>query len=329
MLMMRNIIIAAAAMAAIALASCVPGARGTTDGVGFVPEAPKYADASAWYAIDRGGEVDVFYITSTEVTDWVALADTTDVTCHYADVRNDSIRRLLLAEMRWVGEHYVPDGYNFYSPYYRQISLESWQSDGCVDERFGVACDDIFRSFDYYLAHINGGRPFVLAGFSQGGKGVVELLKHLDSDAAELMVAAYVIGYKVTAADLATGRFVPATGAADLGVTVCYNSVRAPECAVEQISGGNLLCINPLNWRTDTATAALDDTLTVACDPQNHLLIVKGYNAPPSEYVLPLIGKEGNYHHLDLLWYVNALRSNIEQRGALFLERRRTAKQAA
>lgn len=40
-----------------------------------------------------------------------------------------------------------------------------------------------------------------MAGFSQGGKAVVELLKTMPADAMRRLVAAYVLGYKVTPAD--------------------------------------------------------------------------------------------------------------------------------
>ena len=90
---------------------------------------------------------------------------------------------------------------NFYSPYYRQVTLETIADTALVAERSPLAMGDVLKSFDYYLEHYNGGKPFILAGFSQGAMAVVELLKHLDNDAASRMVAAYVIGWKVTDAD--------------------------------------------------------------------------------------------------------------------------------
>lgn len=319
---MNKMIMIALAAIAVAVASC-----GGTAERDYVPAPPDYADTASWYRADRGGEVDVFYIVSTEIADYDAPGH--GAKCHVADVARDSIRALMLQEMRWVDAHYTPEGVNFYSPYYRQISLNSWQSDSCVEARFPVAMADINAAFDHYLQRVNDGRPFVLMGFSQGAKGVVELLKRIDADVAERLVAAYVIGYKVTEADLATGAFHPAAGPDDLGVTVCYNSVRDTGCAVEQISGGNLLCINPVNWRTDAAEAALEDTLTVACDPASHLLIVSGFKAPPESYVLPLIGREGNYHHMDLLWYAPYIKQNIARRALQYLSRPRATKRAA
>ena len=78
-------IIVCAFTTALLSAACAPKGEA-------VPEAPDYADSSQWYIADRGAAVDVFYIVSTECDDYGH--------CHYADTRNDSIRGLLLGEIR-------------------------------------------------------------------------------------------------------------------------------------------------------------------------------------------------------------------------------------
>ena len=52
---------------------------------------------------------------------------------------------------------------------------------------------DVERAFDYYIAHYNNGRPFVLAGASQGGRHIFALLKNRisGSELRKRMVAAY------------------------------------------------------------------------------------------------------------------------------------------
>ncbi len=59
------------------------------------------------------------------------------------------------------------------------------------------------------------------------------------------------------------------------------------------------------------------DTLTVHLDSLSHLLIVSGYTA--TDYVLPLIGQEGNYHSREIWLYREQLRENIEERASTFL----------
>ena len=52
------------ALAVVMLAAC---ARKTGEAV---PAAPDYTLGSEWYIVDRGGAVDLFYVSSTETMDW-------------------------------------------------------------------------------------------------------------------------------------------------------------------------------------------------------------------------------------------------------------------
>ena len=278
-----------------------------------VPSEPDYADSASWYAVDRQASVDLFYITSTETDDYTVAG----VAMHHADVGYDSIRALLLGEMLGINNMYG-EGFNFYTPYYRQCTMETYTSDSLLSARWPLAAGDIRRAFDYYMKHLNGGRPFILMGFSQGAAGVVELLKSMSDEDCSRMVAAYVVGWKVTDADLAAaaGRIRAAQDSADLGVTVCFNSVRTPDCAIPIISGGNRLAINPANWCTDATRATWvysGDTLSATLDTASRLVLVYGYTG---DYMLPLIGRDGNYHCLDITIYRESLCRNIALRAS-------------
>ena len=283
-----------------------------------VPAAPDYADSSQWYVTLRDAPVDIFYIVSTETGDYTVDG----TTCHYADTRNDSIRQYLTGEMVGVDQILCGD-FNFYSPYYRQCTLQTFTSDSLVTSRIPLAMGDVQKAFVHYLAHYNHGRPFILAGFSQGGMAVVELLKQLDSATYSRLVAAYVIGWRITDNDLAQTNYIrPAKDSADLGVTICYNSVRDNSCAIPLLSDGNRIAINPVNWHTDATPATLvspisSDTLTITLDTNTLLLNVDGYSR--TDYVLPLIGREGNYHSLEISLYRHCLRHNMALRAKRFL----------
>ena len=287
---------------AAALAACSP--KGET-----IPEEPDYADTTQWYIADRDAAVDVFYIVSTECDDYTLGGKP----MHYADTRNDSIRTLLYGEMVGV-DRLLAGELNYYSPYYRQVTMETYTSDSLVDARMPLAYGDVRKAFDYYLEHYNNGRPFILAGFSQGAMAVVDLLNKMDNNTYSRLVAAYVIGYKVTDTN---AHIRPAQDSADLGVTICYNSVRDNSCAVPMLSDGNLMAINPVSWSTDaTPTTLIDprygDTLTVTLDTTSLLLHIDGY--PRNDYMLPLIGCEGNYHCLEISLFSDVLRRNIALR---------------
>ena len=287
---------------AAALAACSP--KGET-----IPEAPDYGDSSQWYIADRGAAVDVFYIVSTECGDYTLGGKP----MHYADTRNDSIRALLYGEMVGV-DQLLAGELNYYSPYYRQVTMETYTSDSLVDARMPLAYGDVRKAFDYYLEHYNNGRPFILAGFSQGAMAVVDLLKAMDDSIYSRLVAAYVLGYKVTDTN---AHIRPAKDSADLGVTICYNSVRENSNAIPILSEGNLMTINPVNWSTDATPATLidpryGDTLTVTLDTTTLLLHIDGYKR--NDYMLPLIGCEGNYHCLEISLFSEVLHRNIALR---------------
>ena len=286
-----------------------------------IPDAPVYSDSTQWYVNNRNAAVDVFYIISTETGDY---SSPTGAPCHFADTHNDSIRTFLYGEMIGV-DSLLCSGFNYFSPYYRQCTLQTFTSDSLVSQRIPLALGDVQRAFAYYLSHYNHGRPFILAGFSQGAMAVVDLVKHMDSSTHKRMVAAYVLGWHVADSDIAQTPFLlPAHDSADLGVTICYNSVRDNSCAIPMISNGNRFAINPVNWCTDATPATLvspisHDTLTLTLDTTSLLIHIDGYS--PTNYILPLIGREGNYHSLEISLYRHCLHRNFTLRANAFLKK--------
>ena len=288
------------------------------------PAAPDYQDPTQWYVTDRQADADVFYIISTETGDY-PLPD--GVTCHYADTYSDSLRAPLYGEMLGV-DTLLSGQLNFYAPYYRQCSLQSFESDSLQAARLPLPLGDVRRAFRHYLEHQNGGRPFILAGYSQGARLMLELLREMDDATFSRMIAAYAIGITITESD---PHIVAATGADDTGVTICYNSVRDTSCCMPGWERSSV-AINPVSWRTDSLPATLvtepspllpvagqkADTMTVRLDTATGLLLVDGFTA--RDYVQPLIGREGNYHSRELWLYRHQLRRNMALRAAAFHE---------
>lgn len=286
----------------------------------IVPRQPDYADASQWYSVNRGGEADIFYVTSTETGDYQRSDGTM---CHYADTYADSLRIPLTGEMKGV-DQLLSGHLNFHAPYYRQCSMQTFTDDSLTAARLPLATDDVRRAFGYYLTSVNTDRPFILAGFSQGALIAVELMREMDDATYNRMVAAYLIGISLSQQQLdECPRIRPARGADDTGVTICYNSVRDAACTIWPRSA---LCINPVNWHTDGEPATLEtepspfipleqqqkDKLTITLDTTSNLLFVDGYTG--TDYLLPLVGKEGNYHSREIWLYRNQLRENMQLR---------------
>ena len=295
-----------------------------TDGVcGPLPQPPVYSDSSQWFIRDRGAEADLFYIISTETGYHMIGSDT----CHFADTYDDYLRGRMEHEMYAVDSFYS-GRLNYFSPYYRQISLHSWTDNDTAMHRLPLAIADVKRSWQYYLDNLNQGRPFILAGFSQGAHALSAILQEMPDSVYRRMVAAYVIGYKVTQQQVDACPYIKgAQGATDTGVTICFNSLASPDCDIDVVSGGNVININPVNWRTDTVGARFvmygrkgNDTLTAHLDSATHLLVVDGYK---DQRPMALIGKPGNYHHLELKFYYPYIRQNMADRVAAFLRERR------
>lgn len=283
---------------------------------GPLPSAPDYSEPSQWFVSGRGSGADLFYIVSTETLDYISDG----ASYHHSDTYSDSLRALLRGEMLGVDRLLGAD-FNYFSPYYRQCTLESFSDIDTMEQRLPVAGGDVQRAFDYYIRHLNGGRPFILAGFSQGAMILLDILENMDDETYSRMIAAYAVGVAVSPERLegGRGRIVPAGGADDTGVTVCYNSVRDEEGALWLFSG-SALAINPVNWKTDGTPATLEyagDTLSVHLDRESGLLFVDGYTG--GDYILPLIGVEGNYHAMEIRFYDRLLRENMALRTSTFL----------
>lgn len=264
---------------------------------------------------------DIFYVCSTETSDWV---NEQGDTMHFADMTRAEHRAALYREIHGVDSLVCPENCNFYAPYYNQATIEGLLRDTALFvARCAKASEEIIPAFDDYLQHENNGRPFVLMGYSQGGYAVVELLKHLNTEQASRMVAAYIIGYQVTEEDLRCPYIRPAQGATDIGVTICYNSVASTDAEIAILSGQTAIGINPVNWCTDATPASYmfdyggaNDSLTATLDTLKHLTVIEGYEGACPK--LPFVEKKGNYHCLEIPLYYRSLKDNIAQRVRMY-----------
>ena len=270
--------------------------------IGPLPPVPDYVDSTQWFFVDRGGEADLFYIISTETDDHMIGDDT----CHFADTYDPALRKNMLREMVAVDSFYSGK-LNYFSPYYRQLSMD--------------------HSWDYYLKHLNQGRPFIIAGYSQGAMAVLDILKEMPDSIFSRLVAAYVIGFRVTQEDVDSNKHIKlAQDSTDTGVLIAFNSVKSPESII-YFTENNVACINPVSWRTDEEPTPFvlygrrrNDTLSVRCDTVSHHLMVDGIT---KHRPMPVIGKPGNYHNMELKFYYPYVRKNMADRVAAFLAKKK------
>ena len=215
------------------------------------PAEPNYAEADAWAAepAETDKPVDVFFVYPTVYTGTDPMN---------MDVQDEANRNA--AQTCLLKQASVFDGQaNLYAPYYRQMSIAGLKAgeSSYTNPYFRVGAADVERAFDYYLEHLNNGRPFILAGHSQGSNVLIDLMKRRfkDKTLQKKLVAAYLIGYSVTDKDLNACPWMKlARYVNDTGVIITYNS-QAPHATGSPVLLKGARCVNPLSW-TISATYA-------------------------------------------------------------------------
>ena len=153
---------------------------------------------------------------------------------------------------------------NLYEPYYRQSNFAALAGKKPEEVAFFQLREqrtDVYAALDYYFEHYNQGRPFILAGHSQGSLMLKIALRDYfleHTDYLERMVAAYILGFSVTTDDLEANPALKfAEGADDTGVIVSWNT-EGPENKEEHngVVLKNSIAINPLNWKRDGSYAS-------------------------------------------------------------------------
>lgn len=296
---------------------------------------PRYSIEKYWFESAtqyKGKTADIFYIYPTINSE--PLSNRGSVPS-YTDISRAEVRNAAKKNQVYNKTVYAADDFNFFAPYYRQMTTKVFAMSNTERKfRAKLSASDVKRAFQYYMRTFNNGRPFILLGHSQGSQMLLELLKHGMTDKQyEQMVAAYLMGYEITAKDLEKypHRIKPATGEIDKGVVISYNSVTSLE-GKSPLFAQTVVCINPLNWRTDGALATADKHLGIvryskkeqayvttphytSARIQDHLLVCEDVN-PKVCYNESL--KEpfpwGNLHFADTWLYAENIKANMRKR---------------
>ncbi|MHB8770986.1 MAG: DUF3089 domain-containing protein [Syntrophales bacterium] len=254
-----------AAWASFILAAC-----GGHDSVS-APQATDYSQARHWLSIPVAVKsVDVFYLYPTA---WHKVHDSDPNIC---DIDNPSMLAGSASAFGRSATAFETIA-NIYAPYYRQadaayaLTLPLPQHDALIA---GIPTMDAVAAFDYYIKNFNNGRPFILAGHSQGSNVLINLLTGYLKDHPDVnrrMIAAYVIGYPVTAKVIADNPHLKfAEGPDDTGVIISYNT-QAPDVVpgVNPVLSGLIgLVINPVTWtRAETTATTAEGLGSIMPDP--------------------------------------------------------------
>ena len=232
-----------------------------------------YADTAYWYSLgDESHAADVFYVYPTVST--ISFLD--NDSSWFADITLPEVREEANGNQRFNKMLYGE--YNFYAPYYRQMIFEAYSQPAPVlDSLEQIAVKDVNDAFQYYMEHFNQGRPFFLMGHSQGSQVLIELLKKgMTAEQRQQMVAAYCIGYHVTAEELAAypEALKPATDSLMQGLII-FNSV-TDTTAIGMVSRGDVVGVNPTTWTmaTDTIPAEFQLGMAKYNEARDSVLIV-------------------------------------------------------
>ena len=232
------------------------------------------------------------------------------------------------AEMKYAEKNLCGENFRFISPYYHQYTFEAFSGRTKEDTlKFLAVKEEVTKeaieAFRYYMKHLNNGRQFVLAGFSQGAQLSIEIVKAMREEELSKMAAAYIIGYRLTGEDLSHPNIKAAEDETSRGVCISFNSALSEKGIWEMTSGGAATCINPLNWHRDTTAAVLEYNGLkgkVRVDTKNNVLMVEIDKSPFHKWMEehPLFGKAGMdkecLHHWDLLFYTESLKKNAAKR---------------
>lgn len=147
-----------------------------------------------------------------------------------------------------------------FAPRYRQLVYGGFfatdpEALKSVHRASEIAYKDIQAAFAYYMANENKGRPFIIAGHSQGTALAIRLIKEheVEPKFREQLIAAYIPGWGVRAD---TFKHIPPCKAADdLHCFASWCSYQWGATPDDPSWYHNAACINPVSWTASAETA--------------------------------------------------------------------------
>ena len=158
---------------------------------------------------------------------------------------------------------------NIFAPYWRQVNamkLAKMTFEEVDQAEWAEPRTDVYAALDFYFEHLNNGRPYFIAGHSQGSRlSYMVLSEYMKEhpDYYSRMIAAYCIGDSLTKQYLKENPHIKAAQRADdLGVVVSWNTEGPDNKGKDSlVVAPGAIAINPLNWRIDDTPASADQNL--------------------------------------------------------------------
>lgn len=156
-----------------------------------------------------------------------------------------------------------------FAPRYRQAVVDVFYHESADGEKaLDLAYSDVKRAFEFYLKNHNQGRPFIIAGHSQGTHHTRRLLREMidTTDLRKQLVAAYVIGF--TLVDTLYTNLEICSSPEQTGCYVTWMTYKQGFMPKGRWHLGTQ-SINPLTWKLDTTLVTVDEfSSTVVFNPK-------------------------------------------------------------
>lgn len=292
-----------------------------------------YSDGDNWLNVPEiTHNADTFYIYPTCYT------DTSESAKPICDIDNQQVRKQAKKVYKKQATVYE-ESTNVFAPYYRQSNIyavKDLNNDELEEFQMNEQRTDIYSALDYYFENYNDGRPFIIAGHSQGSimtKIILGEYMKAHPEYYERMVAAYPIGYSITKGWLEEHPYIKfAEGADDTGVVVSWNTEGAGNIGKRNIVvEDNAISINPINWKRDETYASFEENLgsRILNEKTGEYEIIKGLvdaqiygkrgvvictaKGISSNLAEEVFGPE-SFHGYDYDFYYENLRENVASR---------------
>jgi hypothetical protein len=223
---------------------------------------------------------------------------------------------------------------NLYAPFYRQLSISGFSlEESKVNELLAYGQDDMWRAIEYYLDNYNNGKPFIIAGHSQGSSNLLEILKANwgGTGKEELLVAAYLIGWSITPLDIAANPLIRmCESPTDINCFIAYNSMKdgVQDQSIQIVEG--TWVTNPLSWESSTQNGEVvpaDENLGAVFFPEGEDPVYYPYftsaqikdsglvcDVADPGLISPSAMPEGIYHRDDYSLFYENLKANALER---------------
>lgn len=297
------------------------------------PAAPDYAKEKYWSALpfrtdaadkipnieqwinDSLKDADVFYIYPT-----IYMSGKT----WNADLANKKLNKRIDEKPVRYQASVFNESCRVYAPRYRQAIINAFYGDE-GKKALEFAYQDVKTAFEYFLKHYNHNRPFIIASHSQGTYHARKLLQEMidTTTLRNRMVAAYIIGYGIDTAMYVTLK--PCENETQTNCYITWASFKYGINPTVKALYGNI-CINPLTWKTNPATAekicskgAILLDFNKQYEKQVCTEVHEGYLWVKTN--IPVISGWTNLHVADynLFWY--DIRANVKTRINEFLKK--------